>query len=329
MIDDVSTTARLEKKIDALAASIRQQAQTGQSSVRSESQSDASPLLNDLLYSFDRYGVSADEAEDYLNTFRNHHARYFPFVYIPSDLTALQLRNQRPYLWLAILTTGSYSVRRQQQLGDIFRKEIAEAMVVRSEKSIDLLLALLTFIGWFHNQFKVFRPEDGHPRTALSMLTQLAISLVFDLHLSKPATIDPHQNLGVRFFNHPDHPRQLTMEEVRAALGCFFITSIISSYLQKTDALRWTSRLNDCLRQLGDNIEYEGDEILLQHVRMQLVIEKAVLSCWYDATFETSESLRVPSLLVLQSSSAQLEQIRSEIPEKLQDSSKSVLLPST
>lgn len=224
--DADSSTARLERKIDELAASLRQHASPSHAGLRSDNQSDASPVRHELINSYDRYGVSADEAEDYLKTFRSQHARFFPFLYIPPDLTAAQLRNQRPYLWLSILTTGSYSVRRQQHLGDIFRREIAEAMVVRSEKSIDLLLGLLTFIGWFHNQFKVFRPEDGHPRTALSMLTQLAVSLVFDLHLSKPAAVDPHQSLGVRFFNHPDHPRHLTMEEVRAVLGCFLMTSM-------------------------------------------------------------------------------------------------------
>lgn len=95
----------------------------------------------------------------------------------------------------------------------------------------------------------------------------------------------------------------------------------IASYLQKTDALRWTSQLDDCLRQLAGNAEYEGDEILLHHVRMQLVIEKAVLSSWYNTTFEASDRLRVPASFVLQSSSAELEQVKKGIPEHLQQNS--------
>ena len=61
---------------------------------------------------------------------------------------------------------------------------------------------------------------------SLFVFTQLAISLVFDLGLNKPLEKYPQVALCV---NSQDHPKSLTvrtLEERRAALGCFLITSM-------------------------------------------------------------------------------------------------------
>ena len=137
-------SARLEAKLDALAASLH----AGGSATTASTPDDHKLLGVNTTHAFEDTGVTAMEAEDFLNTFRDYHLRYFPFVHIPAEMTAAELHIQRPYLLYAILTTGSYSVRRQQHIGDLFRRAVAEAMVIRSEKSIDLLLGLLTFIGW-------------------------------------------------------------------------------------------------------------------------------------------------------------------------------------
>ena len=89
------------------------------------------------------------EAEDYLTFFKSYKSKYFPFVYIPSTTTAQQLRQERPFLWLCIMTISSRSTLQQQLLGSKIRHTLAEEMLLESGKTIDLLLGLLAYIGWY------------------------------------------------------------------------------------------------------------------------------------------------------------------------------------
>ena len=89
------------------------------------------------------------EAEQYLTTFHNHKSKYFPFVYIPPTTTAQQLRQERPFLWLCIMTIASRSTSQQQVLGSKIRHMLAQEMLLKSGQNIDLLLGLLAYTAWY------------------------------------------------------------------------------------------------------------------------------------------------------------------------------------
>ena len=90
-------------------------------------------------------------AEEYLATFHAYKTKYFPFVYIPPTTTARQLRQERSFLWLCIMTIASRSTSQQQVFGNKIRDTLAQEMLLKSEQSIDLLLGLLAYIGWYGN----------------------------------------------------------------------------------------------------------------------------------------------------------------------------------
>lgn len=93
-------------------------------------------------------GISSLEAEECLNHFRTFKLQYFPFVHIPFEKRAAQLQKERPFLWLCIMAISSKSTARQYELGLKIREKVAQEMIVQADHSIDLLLGLLTFIGW-------------------------------------------------------------------------------------------------------------------------------------------------------------------------------------
>ncbi|KAK6956736.1 hypothetical protein Daesc_002016 [Daldinia eschscholtzii] len=96
------------------------------------------------------YEPSLADAEEYLSNFKTYKLKYFPFVNITSNMTANQLRQERPFLWLCIMAIGSKSTLQQQILGRKIRETVAQEMVIKSTKNIDLLLGLLAFIGWYN-----------------------------------------------------------------------------------------------------------------------------------------------------------------------------------
>ncbi|KAM5372836.1 hypothetical protein ACJZ2D_007293 [Fusarium nematophilum] len=87
------------------------------------------------------------EAEEYLNKFRDW-LRNFPFMILPYDVTAEALRKERPFLWLCIMNITSMSVPQQLKLKDRIREEVATRVVVNHERSMDVLLGLITYLAW-------------------------------------------------------------------------------------------------------------------------------------------------------------------------------------
>ncbi|KAL4787633.1 hypothetical protein BJX76DRAFT_354113 [Aspergillus varians] len=232
----------------------------------SDNTSATTPAAFDSTVSLNIGEPTPVEAEECLTHFQTLKLQYFPFVHIPLTTNAMHLRRERPFLWLCIMAVSSRSTAKQQAWSHRIRQIVSQQMVMHSEKSIDLLLGLLTIVGWANYQV--------HAKPFLSLFTQLAVSLVFDLGLNKPV----HDETTVAHCpksraRRPAIPR--SMEERRAVLGCFLMTSVISSFLDKIDTLRWTAHLDECLSVLDEQKECLNDEILIQQVRLQLIAEKA------------------------------------------------------
>ena len=116
--------------------------------------SSSSPSLRDTAE------PSPLEAEQFLKIFRIHKSEYFPFVHIPPTITANQLRQERPFLWLCVMMVASRSASQQQALGNKVRDKLAQEMVVKSEQNMDLLLGLLAYIGWYGAVKSEYRSSD-------------------------------------------------------------------------------------------------------------------------------------------------------------------------
>ncbi len=70
------------------------------------------------------------------------------------------------------------------------------------------------------------KQPDGSVKLSITLLMQLAISLVFDLQLSKGETKPlAYTTLGIDAHKQLELPRFQTLEAKRAALSCFLLTS--------------------------------------------------------------------------------------------------------
>jgi hypothetical protein len=168
--------------------------------------------------------VTDAEADECLRRFRSQ-LRCFPFVYLPEAITPAELRQSRPNLWMAILSVSTRSSSRQAALCRKIQRIIADRLVVQHERSLDLLLAMLAYLGWANYQM-------GPGQPFLGVQCHLLISLIQDLGIEKS---------GSKRFDEPNHPMAClknhlpihrlagsstrTMEERRALLAGYLITS--------------------------------------------------------------------------------------------------------
>ncbi|KAK3349577.1 hypothetical protein B0T25DRAFT_246174 [Lasiosphaeria hispida] len=246
------------------------------------------------------YQPTGLEAEENLQTFRDHMLIYLPFVNLPPTMTAETLRAVYPFFWFNIMTVTCKKINYQMVMGDAVKKFIAQKMVVDHEKSLDLLFGIMTLLTW--SQY--YKKDKSY----LSVMTCLAQSLVFDLGLDKgPFDISPY----LCFKCDSPVPKEKTLEERRAVLACFLITSQVSYAMKRMDALNWTPFLDECLQVLSQQREWDGDDLLLNMVKIQLIVTQL--------TRASSQSPGdAPPAMFLSALLTQLRDIGGNLPHRLQ-----------
>ncbi|KAJ5538119.1 hypothetical protein N7494_007598 [Penicillium frequentans] len=210
-----------------------------------------------------------------LMKFRTHMLKYFAFMHISDDVE--YLRRERPFLFLCIMAAAAPSTQAKIELGERIKETLTDRIFLDNDSNavnIDLLLGLLTFLAWGHDHLL-------HGTAArLSRFTQLAMSLVFDLRLNKPLPDDPNMlPVGGNCLVSGGSARPL--EERRAVLGCFVMSSIVSSYFAQIDEMQWTPYMTECLDVLSLSPESPYDEMFTHQVRLQRVageVESAKLT---------------------------------------------------
>ncbi|GJC78762.1 hypothetical protein ColLi_01600 [Colletotrichum liriopes] len=175
---------------------------------------------------------SPDEAEVLFEAFRGHNLKHFPFVSFKATMTAQELRAERPFLWLCIMTVAAKVMSQQLALGQRVRQVVSQKLLLESERSMDYLLGILVILGWANHQLgnKPFK----------CMFCQIAIGLVCDLDLSRDpmdglnpflcwkaaqerADREKTGTVSQTFYIRSQLPR--TMEQRRAVVACYLVTA--------------------------------------------------------------------------------------------------------
>jgi hypothetical protein len=88
------------------------------------------------------------EEDDNLKTFEAIKLKRFPFIILPESQTAQDLRQEQPFLWLCIMAVSSKSSVQQIALEKELRTIIGRQLLLEGEKTLDLLLGVMTYIAW-------------------------------------------------------------------------------------------------------------------------------------------------------------------------------------
>ncbi|KAK4225743.1 hypothetical protein QBC38DRAFT_253086 [Podospora fimiseda] len=242
------------------------------------------------------------EAAESLVTFRKYMLIFLPFLHLPPSVTEDRLREMYPFLWFCIMTVTCKNADNRVMMSEAVKKFIAQKMVVDHEKNLDLLLALLVILGWSHHYVRKERP-------ILCVMASLAKSLVFDLGLNK-IPCEPYIAYCLRTPFNPA-PREKTQDERRAVLACFLVTSQVSHSLKRLDALNWTPHMDECLLQLSQRREWEGDDLLVAQVKVQLIVEQL-------NRFTAQSPDNTPPYYYVSALHTQLQTIKAQLPHHLQ-----------
>jgi hypothetical protein len=160
--------------------------------------------------------VPVESAETLLSIYRNQLSSRLPFVIIPAGTTARQLQATRPFLMKVIRMVASVRhLRLMRGQSRAVMEHISHAILMRSERSLDLLQGILVFLGSYHYHCMTHAQFNN--------LTRLAVSLVEDMGLS---TCPKSRQRGTQLpLLRAEEPMSRTNEEIKALLGVWYMSS--------------------------------------------------------------------------------------------------------
>jgi hypothetical protein len=95
------------------------------------------------------FSFSLEEARSYFDIYRREFMPNYPFFILPEDLDPRTLyATSRCLFWTILAAVTPQSSATQQGVENWFRQYIADRMVVKQEKNLSLLQAILLHLAW-------------------------------------------------------------------------------------------------------------------------------------------------------------------------------------
>ncbi|KOS18741.1 hypothetical protein ESCO_001247 [Escovopsis weberi] len=210
------------------------------------------------------------EAEACIDRFRLW-LEEFPFMRLDPDVSSEGLRRERPVLWLSVLNLCTRSLRLQGLLRDRVRNEFSRRILVGCERSLDLIQACIAHLAW-----AMFNAgSEGRP--ILGMMVQIIWGMASEMGLTEHPSEEVFTTIIHQVWSKRSAfaPRTRTMDERRAVLSSWFLASVYATFLSRSDALTFTSAMQDSLDILARDRDHPHDQILVALVRLQLIGEDA------------------------------------------------------
>ncbi|CZS94996.1 uncharacterized protein RAG0_04795 [Rhynchosporium agropyri] len=265
----------------------------------------------------------AEDSNDLLHIFKHEMNPNFPFISIPDSVSADELRVDQPSLFTAVMAVTSRDSSHQMVLGKVLMQQFADRIVVNGERNMDVLLAILTYAGWCYHHF-FNRPQ-------LTSLISLATTLVNDLRLMRTpskksrgvfdAAVRESENAKDQCSGEslrPTDPLPGLIENCRAALGFWYLTSIVGSFFQRGDTARWTPYMEECCAKLYELGYHRDDKNAVALIKMQLVFEKIYQNPWHGAS--DGQSHTAPPILYLKALDSEVKSLEANLSVELGNS---------
>lgn len=226
LLDKVVETNASPDVLREIAAERRQHEELEKEKAREEEEP---PEFDQMSTNSSLWSLNAEQEQTRLVIFRDRMLPFLAFMHIPTGLTAQKLREKKPLLLQAIIAVTAPSIQEKQTRASELKRLFAQKTLEKTESSLDLLLCVLTYLGWGYDTV-VNKVSNSSP----SRLTQMAMAVAYDLRI-KTSGFKGHYLFPSEVMM-PDQQTNDTgdsesstgqfLETERAILGCFFLSSM-------------------------------------------------------------------------------------------------------
>ncbi|RAH77707.1 hypothetical protein BO86DRAFT_450814 [Aspergillus japonicus CBS 114.51] len=279
------------------------------------SDSTAKEGANEVADIIDRGLVSADIAAEAFARFNEEMALLIPMVVFPHGTKMEDVRQKKPVLFHAIIAVAVGTIQPQAQIPLVndFYKVIAERVVVKGEKSLELVQALLVCCNWY-------TPPDNFEELKFYQLTHMAVTLAMDVGLYRKSMPRGKQmNLLKDIIAKkssevldPDSP-----ETRRTWLACYFVAVQVAVSLRRVNLVRWLPYMDECVEILEKSpAALPSDKTMVRWAKLAQIIEEIYVQFASDDIPSVVSFSDPKSIYTLKALEKQLEQWKREtLPE--------------
>jgi hypothetical protein len=211
----------------ALGQSIRSNLpSSGSASQLGTSNDFTSPSENDLISGsqasdvIDRGLLSLDVANELVASYLANLVQFFPVVALPEGTSAIELRNSKPVLFLAIIAATSLGVYPDlsHKLNEELVRVYADLIFVKGQKSPEMVQSLLITVLYYC-------PTDSAANLQFYQYTHLAVTMALDLGLGSKPRMDEYTARGNPGVKEDNMYNQELLENSRTILACYVMAA--------------------------------------------------------------------------------------------------------
>jgi len=284
----------------------------------------------------DRKLLSVATARQLFETYKEDLFQHYPMVPVPASISADEMRATKPTLFLAIIAAAS--AKEDSDLSALLDKEVlqqyATRSLMRSEKSLELVQALLISAVWYNppgkfGQLKYYE----YIHMAATMAMDLGIGTRPMQHRSRlnnvsrgrepaaqamlhPAEDVSNPDLSMTPRSRPSSPDTGNTQSRRTFLACYAICAGVSLSLRRPNMLRVSSYVRECvdyLERAPDAIP--SDRTVVAWVRLIMIAEEISVSFSFDDPGGIASISELRTQMMLKDFEKRLTQWYASVPE--------------
>ncbi|OTA07573.1 Zn2Cys6 transcriptional regulator [Trichoderma parareesei] len=254
-----------------------------------------------------------EEVLSYFDIYRREYMPNYPFVIIPENLDPRALyASSRCLFWTILAAVAPQSSATQQGVETWFRQYIADQMVVKQERNLGILQALLLHLAWGNFHFYLNTESTNLAHLAVAMAVDLKLDRAPEVTRTLPGLLgEAWATINKNALRQRPH----TADEKRAVLGLYHVTSLISSLSKRGHHFPWNNYLAQCCESLAES-PLESDLFLVALVKMQRVVDRA--NCMlpgFDVVDSTLSTYMSPMDMIINNLRRELHDLISIQPE--------------
>lgn len=245
--------------------------------------------------------------------------QHLPGVVFSPGTTAAELRATKPILFLAIMAAASSEMPAlQRTLTRELMQVFAEKIIVIGAKSLELVQAIQVAVIWYW-------PPERFEELKFYQLVHVAAVMAIEIGLGrkKQAKGGFRKHISYAWRDHPlrkhTPPDPTTIEARRAWLTCYFLATNTAMALHRTNLIRWTPFIAECMDVLESSPDAAPTDKYLCHlVWTHKLAEEVGIQFSMDDPVSTPNIADPRTQYALRGFEHQLEKYSSSIQRELQ-----------
>ena len=234
-----------------------------------EEEADTSFRINGELFDLIERGViDTETATKAFNRYTERYAPIIPVVVFPPGTTMNTVRETKPVLFHAIMATviGYFQPSLQAQVISEVHRIFAEKIVIKGEKSLELIQALLISCFWY-------QPPDHAEELKFFQFIYMAVAMAVEIGICR-RTRKPTGGMRGVLLKKGSLPDPNSVEVRRTWLGCYLAAVNSSVALRRELLFRWNPYMDECVQILTTSPDaLPSDRTLVHWTKLCHILE--------------------------------------------------------